>query len=258
MSVWPQVTYAYDGTFAGFLTCAAESFAKREYPFYFFARGQEQLSLYPIRDIVTDSSRAKAFYAGLTQELTAEGRQLITYSFLTCLPQRERHIYDYLYLGHHGQIPRDLTDDRVMILTNAVRHLTSEAHLWKGFARFSDYDGVLVGEISPKNRVLPLLRPHFCARYPQDAFLLFDTTHQEALCHTPGTWKLVQLEELELAQPGQEELAYRALWRRFYDAIAIPSRYNPKLRMSNMPKRYWGHMTEFQMDPKRSPSSSSD
>lgn len=249
MSVWPQVTYSYDGTFAGFLTCAAESFAQREYPFYFFRQGEEQFSLYPIREIETDQALAKDFYANLKKELAPEGRQLITYSFLTCLPQRERHIYDYLYLGHHRQIPRDLTDDRILILQNAVQRLAHEAHMWKGFTRFSDYQGVLVGEIAPKNRVLPLVRPHFCARYPQESFLLFDRTHGEALCHTPGTWKLMDLEDLSLDQPGQEELAYRTLWRQFYETVAIASRHNPKLRTSNMPKWYRQNMTEFQVEP---------
>ena len=47
---------------------------------------------------------------------------------------------------------------------------------------------------------------------------------------------------------GAEELAYRKLWRTFYDTIAIEGRRNPKCRMTNMPKRYWAMMTEFQKD----------
>ena len=34
--------------------------------------------------------------------------------------------------------------------------------------------------------------------------------------------------------------------RRFYDTIAIRERENPRCRMTNMPKRFWGTMTEFQ------------
>jgi probable DNA metabolism protein len=48
--------------------------------------------------------------------------------------------------------------------------------------------------------------------------------------------------------PGEAELYYRTLWRKFYDPIAIEGRYNPRLRMTHMPKRYWGTMTEFQKD----------
>ena len=142
-----------------------------------------------------------------------------------------------------------MTDDRLLILERAVHHLTHEAHQYKGFLRFSDYGGVLVGQITPKNRVLPLLRPHFCQRLPNEAFLIHDKTHREGLFYAQGKWKIRPVDHLDLDQPDQAELECRALWRKFYNTIAIESRYNPKCRMTHMPKRFWGDMTEFQEDP---------
>ena len=49
-----------------------------------------------------------------------------------------------------------------------------------------------------------------------------------------------------MAPPNETEAAYRLLWKRFYDTVAIRERENPKLRMTHMPKRYWSTMTEFQ------------
>ena len=105
---------------------------------------------------------------------------------------------------------------------------------------------MLVGEIAPKNRVLPLLRPHFCARYPEESFVLYDRTHREALFYRPRRWAIVPLEAFRAAAPGREERDFRRLWRRFYDTIAIEGRENPRCRMTQMPKRFWGTMTEFQ------------
>ena len=48
----------------------------------------------------------------------------------------------------------------------------------------------LAGEIRPKNRVLPLLRPHFCDRMYNETFLLYDRTHREALVHQKGKWAI--------------------------------------------------------------------
>ena len=145
---------------------------------------------------------------------------------------------------------RNLTDPVVDRVRKAVWHLEHEAHQYKGFTRFSDLDGVLAGEIEPKNRVLPLLRAHFCGRYPQENFVLHDRTHGEALFHRPGPGNcaILPVEDFSLGRAGAEELAYRKLWRAFYDTIAIEGRYNPKCRMTNMPKRYWAMMTEFQKD----------
>ena len=107
---------------------------------------------------------------------------------------------------------------------------------------------MLAGEISPKNRVLPLLRPHFCGRYPQEQFLLYDKTHREALIHVPGRWSILPMEEFQMGRAGAEELQYRRMWRTFYDTIAIQGRENHRCRMTHMPKRYWDNMTEFQRE----------
>lgn len=154
-------------------------------------------------------------------------------------------IVDSLYSEDDGRPSIAPVVDRVR---KAVRHLEHEAELLRGFVRFSELEGALVGEISPKNRVLPLLRPHFCARFPQETFLLHDATHREVLLHRPGRWTILPVEDFRMGPPGEEELAWRGLWRSFYHTISIRERYNPKCRMTHMPKRYWGYMTEFQED----------
>ena len=107
----------------------------------------------------------------------------------------------------------------------------------RGFVRFSEYSGVLGGEIEPKNRVLPLLRSHFCSRFPNEQFFIYDRTHQEALFYTAGKAVIVPLERFEIAPPDETEASYRRLWKRFYDTIAIKERKNPRCRMTQMPKR---------------------
>lgn len=42
-----------------------------------------------------------------------------------------------------------------------------------------------------------------------------------------------------------DEQKYQRLWKIFYDSIAIEGRYNPKCRMSHMPKRFWHNLTEL-------------
>ena len=87
---------------------------------------------------------------------------------------------------------------------------------------------------------------HF--RYPPTPRRLCARTRREALCHRPGRWAIVRVEEFHLGRPGEEELAFRAMWRQFYDTIAIRERENPRCRMTHMPKRYWDMMTEFRED----------
>mgnify|MGYP000774521422 CR=1 FL=1 len=116
--------------------------------------------------------------------------------------------------------------------------------------------GILGSEIEPKNRVLPILRGHFCARYQNEKFFIYDRTHHEALFYAAGKAVIRPLADFQMAPPDETEAAYRLLWKRFYDTVAIRERENPKLRMTHMPKRYWSTMTEFQDDPYFTPQSS--
>lgn len=127
----------------------------------------------------------------------------------------------------------------------ALRHLGGELEKLRGFVRFSDYNGILGGEIEPRNRVLPLLANHFCSRMAGESFFLYDRTHWELLLYTKGQRRIVPVESLTLELPGPEELQYRALWQEFFRTVSIRERTNPRCQNSFLPKRYRGVMTEF-------------
>ena len=245
-----QVCCLYDGTFAGFLSCVFDCYVNQEEPVEFRIPGDACCSLYPARTVATREEEAKRVYRSLAERFGKQGQRMVARGFLTCLPDKELWLWRLLRLGYAKGpgFTRDLTDPTVDKVRKAVQHLNSEAHLYTGFVRFSQLDGVLAGEIEPKNRVLPLLRPHFCGRYPQERFVLHDRTHREALFHQPGKWAILPVEDFRLGPAGAEELAYRKMWRSFYDTIAIRERENPRCRMTHMPKRYWAMMTEFQKD----------
>ncbi len=247
---WTQVSVQYDGSFAGFLSCVFYCYVNREEPAEFRTPEDPCCSLYPLRTVETDRARAERVYRSFPVRLGREGTRLAVRGFLTCLSERELWLWRLLRKGYSEgpAFSRDLTDPTVDTVGKAVRHLEHEAELLRGFVRFSELDGVLVGEIGPKNRVLPLLRPHFCGRLPEENFLLHDATHREVLLHCPGRWAILPAEDFRMGPAGPEELVWRKLWRGFYDAIAIEGRYNPRCRRTHMPKRYWGYMTEFQTD----------
>ena len=163
---WTQVSYLYDGTYAGFLTCVFDSFRHREEPADFTPFSEAAASFYPQRAVETHREKARRVYRSLDQ-FGREGKRWAVRGFLTCLPEKELHLYRVVVklLREGPAFLHDLSDETLYPVLKAVRHLGSEAHLLKGFTRFSQLGGVLGGEIAPKNRVLPLLRSHFCARY---------------------------------------------------------------------------------------------
>ena len=105
-----------------------------------------------------------------------------------------------------------------------------------------------MGEIEPKNRVLPLLAPHFAQRYPMERLALYDRTHREIFLSDRGRWKILPAEDFRMGPAGAGERAYRELWRSYFQAIAIEGRINPKCQNTHLPKRYRHVMTEFLAD----------
>lgn len=242
-----ETVYRYDGTFDGFLCCVFDSYVYKEYPADFQDEDHLEPTLFPVRQVKTDPQHARRVLVSLGK-IDPYARSLVVKGFLTCAPEKEKIIYRFIRaLYDRGRILlRCLSDGALLPLLKAVRHLDGEVHLLKGFTRFSEFDGMLAGEIRPKNRVLPLLRPHFCDRMYNEVFLLYDRTHGEALVHRPGQWAIMPLESFEMAAPSAREAQYRRLWKRFYDTVEIKERHNPKLRRTHMPERYWASMTEFQ------------
>ncbi len=241
------IIYQYDGSFNGLLCCIFESYTKKERPAAIVCGEDAEFSLFETRNVPNVPEHAARVERSL-RKLSPDVVPFLRRAYLTCLPEKELAIWRFVVRLYREGAPylTRLSDDDYQPLLRAVRNMSTEVEHLRGFLRFSIYDGMLGAEIEPKNRVLPLLRPHFCERCHNEAFFIYDRTHREALFYADGVSRIVPLDSFEPAPPDAEETAYRKLWKRFYDTIAIRERENPRKRMSDMPKRYWPLMTEFQ------------
>lgn len=246
---WKEIIYQYDGSLNGLLCCIYESYTQKERPTAIIGAGDVEPSLFEIRTVPNVPEHAARVERSL-RKISSDVMPFLHRVFLTCLPEKELAIYRFVAKLYREGAPylSRLSDDAYQPLLRAVRHMSTEVEHLRGFVRFSVHDGVLGAEIEPKNRVLPLLRGHFCERCYNESFFIYDRTHREALFYANGRSRIVPLDSFEAAPPDAEEAAYRRLWKRFYDTIAIRERENPRLRMTHMSKRYWNTMTEFQSE----------
>ena len=244
-----DVVYLFDGSFEGFLCCIFDAYANKEVLTAITCDEDFIPTLFPCRTIHTDLDHANRVLRKVIK-LSPYAAELLRKGFLTCLPDKELYLYRLVVklLREGPRFLYNFSDETLHPVAKAIRHLDGEAHLLKGFVRFSELGGVLGSEIEPKNRVLPILRGHFCARYMNERFFIYDKTHKEALFYAGGKAVIQPLDDFQMAPPDETEANYRLLWKRFYDTIAIKERYNPKCRQTQMPKRYWNTMTEFQND----------
>lgn len=242
-----NVIYSYDGSYDGFLCCVFKSYANKEMPSDIYNLQAVQPGLLPCCHITTDATQAERVRASIPTKMGPRATEFLQQAFLSCLPHKELHMLEFMYLGYREgpKVMGMLAHAAVSILHKAVQQTTYEAHLYSGFVRFSIHDGVMVAAIKPKACVLPLLAPHFAGRFPNERFLIYDETHRQICVYARGRFYVYDDVEMNMPTPGSDELAYRRLWRRFYDTIAVAGRESYEGRRTHMPKRYWNRMTEF-------------
>jgi len=243
-----SIAYMYDGSFEGLLCCVYESYYQRERPSLIFPESETQETLFPVKEIVTDIESARKVEHSISHSISTEALRLVRLCYYSNAETRELAILNFLRLGYKTGAPVTdmLANDAVSTITKIARNVSRESGFYMEFLRFSDFNGALVAIIEPKNFVLPMIADHYCDRFPSEQFLIYDESHKHAIVYHNGACAIMPLEHLELPEACATEEKYRALWKRFYDTIAIEGRINPKLRMGNMPKRYWKHLTEFQ------------
>ena len=244
-----MTAYRYDGGFAGFLTCVWDALEHNIEPAAFLLP-EDGPTLWEEREPATDEDKARRLYAALARRVSGRFRHFITWGFLTCLPERELALFTLIRRGmkEGKRAAMDLSDPVMARVMLAYQKLATEQDHLKGFVRFSELDGALVGEIEPKNRVLPILAPHFAARFSGERLALYDRTHREIFLSDRGRWSILPAEEFRMGPAGGEERAFRAMWRRYYRAVSIEGRFNPKCQSTHLPQRYRGVMTEFLTD----------
>ena len=253
-----DVAYVYDGSFEGWLTAVFDAYDMGQHPVQVAEEENLQIRFdTSVRLIVTDEPHAERVRTGLIRRLGSEVYEKIWLAFLSCLPNRGTELYEYVRLGFSlgtkGRTVVDhLTDEHVIAVDTMSRRVGREAHLLKGFVRFNEMEGgVYYAVITPDNHVLPVIMPHFVDRFGYTMpFIIHDKTRGIAGLYGGKSWYLTAAHDLTLPDLGADEAHYMALWKRFYDAIGIKERENPRCKRNLCPEKFWPNMLEMKPDIK--------
>ena len=237
-----MMKYCYDGNFEGYLTVIFKAY-----------RVIEDLEEISVRDEKISMFNDQIFVSGeedLAKRVTDSIIKTFGYRFymdfyklfLSCRAEKD-------LVG--AKVLKKMYSDRNYILSankdatafrNIVKNVGREAHSYKGLIRFDLYNGVLIAKIEPKNNILTILSPHFERRLTNEKFIICDVKRNIAIVYSQGQSNLVEFKNTNF----KFEDEYKDLWKTFYNSISIGERENESLRISNMPKRYWKMLHEFE------------
>lgn len=243
--------YLYDGSFEGFLTCVYAHYYQEKAAGIYLASQYQLGLLHQAMQLKTEEEQAEKVAKAIREKIGDHAWKRVYCVFLSGEEGKEMVALRYIRLGFQmGSAVALMHGNAIVYAAQQIeQRVRFEVHRLSGLLRFSvlafNEREILYAPLTPDHDVIELLAPHFTDRYKNDPFIIHDTTRGKALFSQPGGWYIAALSSEELPDPTAEEAQYRALWKRYFDTIAIKERVNPRCQKNFMPVRYWNNLTEM-------------
>lgn len=234
--------FSYDGTLEGFLCTALKILRVKTMPDEIcpeYLTGNSDGTYETVR---TNASEAEYMYSLIGRRGSAEVQQMVSDFFLTCTPDREKLLFEMIYLALRdgGKIAEDYSSDVMRRIHMAIRDLYREAQAVLVNVDFYRGGEASCAVIDPHNSVLPIIRKALLKKEDIDDLIVFDKRHCLMLGRKGDRDILSDIRHISLKLPDTGSEAYEILWpalkeskfeiRFAGDANAIPGRrrdYDP-------------------------------
>lgn len=239
--------YIYDGSFEGMLTCIHHHYYTEKAERIVEEDEYQPSFLTGCMKVETDEAKADTVYSAIEKKISAYDLRRIYKVFLSNDPDKEMKILRYVVMGFkRGSAVSMLHGDPVVYDIQSIeKKIDREKERMLQFVRFSVMkNDVLYARIEPDHDVVELTADHFCDRYRNEPFIIHDVKRKKALIGYGGEWYMTYFEEKDVPAMSADENEYRALWKNYFDNIAIKERRNSRCQRSFMPLRYWKNLTE--------------
>ncbi len=130
------------------------------------------------------------------------------------------------------------------------KKVCNENHKFKEFTRFQELENHIYSAIiTPENKIIFLLAHHFKNRLSSEYFIIHDTNNHIICIYDKNKLYYISDKNIKTKKNiSKDEDKIKAIWKTFYENITIKERKNEKLRMNNMPKKYWKNITEMESE----------
>jgi len=229
--------FSYDGTLEGFLCTALRILRVRTMPDEILPDYLAGVSEDGYTAVRTNASEAEYLYSLIGRRGSAELQQMVSDFFLTCTPDKEKLLFEMIYLALRdgGKVAEDYGSDVMRRVHMAIRDLYREAQSVLPYIEFFRGEEASCAVIDPHNMVLPLIRKPVLKRDDLDDLIVFDRRHCLMLGRKGASDVLADIRQISLKMPDTGSEAYDVLWPAVKEArfevrfagtsTAIPGRW---------------------------------
>ncbi|MEW9122839.1 MAG: TIGR03915 family putative DNA repair protein, partial [Thermotaleaceae bacterium] len=204
-----MLSYIYDGSFEGLLTCIYEAYYRKESPVKILGKEEEQENLL-LQKVYIDTNEEKAdkVYNAIRTKISPKALHNVFYVFLSESEESGIMILKYIQLGFKlgKDIDEHLAEDRVLHMHKLVKKVWREEHFLLGLIRFKKlHENFYYASIEPEYHVLGLVAPHFAKRMADQNWVIHDIKRNMGAVYNQQEWTLQDMNLKEPPRFGQEE-----------------------------------------------------
>ena len=247
--------FIYDHTFEGLLCAVFEAFRLKLRPDRLLTAGEPlPLLAENLLTVVTDETSAARVWDALQKKVSGLAIKQVAYAWLAEDGPSAELVFHYLGKIFSGVSETDFTDPDVLALRQLALKVDHERERVLQFVRFQKTaDNIYFAGVSPFYNVVPLTVRFFADRFADQRWIIYDLDRgygfhydlnavREIDFFRPVNPDTGQLNEAELAE---DEAMFQEAWRKYFKAVNIAERANPRLQRQFMPKRFWPYLTEM-------------
>lgn len=254
-----MINLIYDGTFEGVLTAVYKGLSFPPSAVSIVSEAEFQPDLFSEwQTVTTEPETARSFYKKIVQHFSREICLDIGYIFISEQPGSADLLLSYLReLQTHGDSVVNNYANPVIFKVRRLREqINHEIQRLYGFVRFRKMkDAVFYGPIEPEYNVVQFLAPHFKSRFADQKWLIHDTRRNTGIFYDTRQCLYLPNVDIDLKNVlkdtagvnqfyDEQEQGYQAIWKQYFNSIAITERTRKKLQRQNMPVRYWKYLIE--------------
>jgi len=248
----------YDGSFAGLLTAIFDVYEYRYNNASIMTGKQRQDSMFATTHIVyTEEAKAGRVWQGLKDRVSATAISALNKTFLSEELGLENKILEYAKyaFANTKSIEQDYAHPAVRYVTDTAKKVHREKHRMEAFVRFQrTQDTLYFATIEPDFNVVPLIVDHFCKRYADQLWMIYDVKRKYGIYYDLKEVQYVNISFNDTEGKATDiatilddtEILYQQLWQKYFTSVNIPARKNMKLHIQHMPYRYWKYLVEKQ------------
>lgn len=264
-----MLAFQYDKSFEGLLCAVFDAFEQKKMPDCLLAHNDlVPLLVSDTHHVEVRNSKYERVQVALNKKLSHVALNQLKYVWLSELPESDFIIFRYICKVFKSKHPieTDFGDPDVLIFYDIAKKVSRERHHLMQFVRFNTIENpidntndgqnekIYFSVIAPIYNALPLVLDFFKDRYADQKWAIYDEKRKYGYFYDLDKLEKISLvDHDELIVDSQvnkqyltkDEKLFQTLWHRYFNALSIKERENPKLQRQQMPKRFWHNLPEM-------------